>query len=92
VITPPGATGVGPVWVDEHGLDACAVAVQLAWSSAVDHCDVVAVWVPAPDGDVWVTRFPAGSKVWVVVFPSPSVAEVSSRVPPLVPPAVVSGV
>jgi len=61
VITPPAATGAGPVWVAEHGLAACAVAVQAGWSSAVDHCVVVADWPPTPDGDVSVMTFPAGS-------------------------------
>ncbi|MGH3303502.1 MAG: hypothetical protein ACRDOK_17850 [Streptosporangiaceae bacterium] len=29
MITPPAATGDGPVWLLEHGVDASAVALQL---------------------------------------------------------------
>jgi hypothetical protein len=36
VITPPGATGDGPVWLGEHGVEACAVPLQLSLSSVVN--------------------------------------------------------
>ncbi len=52
VITPPGATGDGPVWLVEQALAACAVAVQLALSKVVD---------------AWVVWLPPGSVVEVVL-------------------------
>src|SRR5450755_180887 len=90
-MTPPGVTGVGPVWLAEQVAAAWAVVSQLVLSRAVDQSVVVAVWFPMPSGATVVVMLPAGSWLVVVMLPLPSAVVVSKRVPPLVPPAVVSG-
>ena len=59
-MTPPGATGVGPVWVVEHGEVAWALASQLDWLRLVSWEVVVAGW-PLPPGAVVDVGFPLRS-------------------------------